>query len=129
MLMGYTGRYKMSNFTAHYFQSGIVGTNFASQFTIDLSIARTAALLGLIIPARTKVNGLYIVKKGSGHFRLSFRFHMTGSDIGLTEAYFDDDQLSDKTIIPYEFVDLVITNTAQPAVENPICQLGLYING
>ena len=106
----------------------INASNFSTRFEVDLSVARVAVPHGIVIPARTKINGLFIVSKGTGIFTLSFVFPIKGSDIGLTEGYFLSSELSDRSSIPFEFNDLVITNTAQTVV-NPIFMVGMYIDG
>jgi len=110
--------------------SGMINvSNFAYRFNLDLSIARTAVPLGLIISSKTKVNGLYILSKGTGSFTLTFAFPIKGSEIGLSELYFYDHEVKDNTALPYEFKDIVITNTAQTGVTNPTFIIGLFING
>ncbi len=106
----------------------ITTSNYATRFVIDLSIARTATPLNLVIPSLAKVNGLLIITKGTGEFSLTFKFNISDAIVGLPAAYFSSSEITDKTSIPFEFKDLIITNTAQTAAVNPVFLMGFNIS-
>lgn len=115
--------------TVQDFNKLITTSNYVTRFAIDLSIARTSAPLGLIIPSLAKINGMFVMSKGTGGYQITFRFNLDESIVGLPPTYFANSEISDGSSFPFEFKDLIVTNTAQPAVVNPIIWIGFCIDG
>ncbi|MDI6780803.1 MAG: hypothetical protein QME49_01625 [bacterium] len=115
--------------TAQDFNKLITTSNYVTRFTINLSIARVSIPLELTIPSLAKVNGMFIMSKGTGEYQIVFRFHLPESIIGLPPAYFSNSEITDGSSFPFEFRDLIITNTAQPNVINPVVWIGYNIDG